>query len=230
MKELLALLVLAAALGAQEPAALRSARAHAAAGRTDSARSILRRLVIEQSNSPWADDALLDLARLMVSAGNPVAGYEYAVRLRSDYPGSELRAQAALAGGRAAVEAADPRTGCALLDSALAEAQDDVELTNEIGFHRSRCPALLAGPLVPRPADTVTAGYGVQVAAARSESEARRLAQLLQARGHPALLQRGDDGLTRVRIGPFRTRAEADSVAQVVRSLADGNPFIVRMP
>lgn len=229
-------LLLASSAAAQEPAELRAARSLAAAGRTDSARTLLRRLAIEQSNSPWADDALLELATMALSGGNPVAAYDLAGRVRSDYPGSELRPRAALLAGRAAIEASDARTGCALLDSAVAEAADDIELANAIGFHRSRCPALLAAPVVPRPrpdaglARADSAAFGVQVAAARSDAEAQRLAQRLRAAGHAPQVQRGDDGLTRVRVGPYRSRAEADSVARVLRDFADGAPFVVRMP
>lgn len=221
----LLLLLAAAPLEAQNDSALRAAMDLAAAGRADSARVLLRRIVIEQSNAPWADDALLQLTHLALASGQPAAALDYVARLRLDYPGSELRPRAALLGGRAAIEAGDPRAGCALLDSSLAEAAGDIELGNQVLFHRSRCGALLAA--TPAPA---TAGFEVQVAAARTENDARRVAQQFETAGYQVRIVRGTDNLFRVRVGPYGTREHADAAAQAARTLAGGTPFVVRTP
>jgi TolA-binding protein len=44
----------------------------------------LRRIVVEYGNSPWADDALLQLSQIALTAGNPAAALDYATRLRGD--------------------------------------------------------------------------------------------------------------------------------------------------
>jgi cell division septation protein DedD len=116
----------------------------------ESAARDLRRIVVEHGNSAWADDALLQLAQLATAGGNPAGALEYTARLRGDYPGSDLRARAALWGGRAAFDVGEMRTACALLDSARTEGADDVEFLNQVAFYRARCTAAaLAGPMRP---------------------------------------------------------------------------------
>jgi TolA-binding protein len=112
----------------------------------DSAENDLRHVALDYSNSKWADDALLQLAELAMAAGNPTSALELAQRLRSDYPGSALRPQAALWGGRAAFDLGDPVAACGLLDSARAEGGDDIEFENRVAFYRSRCTAAVLQP------------------------------------------------------------------------------------
>lgn len=226
----------------------------------ESADRDLRRIVIEFGNSAWADDALLQLTQLAIAAGNPAAAVEYVARLRTDYPGSDLRAKAALWGGRAAFDVGEPRTACALLDSAQAEGASDIEFLNQLHFYQSRCtPALLAAP--PR-ADSVRAsapgrdtaaasttaatppppappspspgaaarGFDVQVAAAKSDRQARAVVQRLQRSRRTAHIVVGRDGIRRVRVGPFPTMQAADSAAHALRRLVGGTPFPVRVP
>ena len=212
-------------LSAQEES-FRAAVSLASAGRNDSAKALLRRIVVEHANSAWADDALLQLAAMAFAAGNPAGVLEYAGRLRLDYPGSDLGSRAALWAGRAAIEAGEPRTGCALLDSATTESAGDVELANQIAFYRSRCAGLLAA--APPPRDT--AAFVVQVAAPRSEAEANRIAAQYRGAGHTVRLSTSPEGFTRVRIGPFATREQAEAAIRAARDLTGGSPFIVRNP
>ncbi len=202
----------------------------------------LRRVVIEYGNSPWADDALLELTQLAMAAGNPAGALDYVARLRTDYPGSELRPRAALWAGRAAFDVGEPRAACALLDSARAEAGGDIEFANQVDFYRARCAAIAAAPAAtppgrpvvvrdttPRPA-TPAGRIEVQVAASSSGEEARRIAARFQAAGHRAAVVRGADGLFRVRLGPYATDEEAQSAVGAARRLAGGAPFVVRTP
>ena len=132
----------------------------------DSAERDLRRVALEFSTSAWADSALLQLSQLALAAGNPASSFELAGRLRADYPTSSLRAAAALWGGRAAFEVGQPRSACALLDSARVEGAGDVEFMNQVTFYRSRCtPQLLAPPSTPAHQDT-TRGPGAASASA----------------------------------------------------------------
>ncbi len=207
------------------------------AGSGDSAERDLRRVAIEYASSPWADDALLHLAQLALAAGNAAGAYDLAGRLRADYPGSELRSRAALWKGRAAFLTGETRAACALLDSARTEAGADVEFVNQVEFYRGRCAAISAAP-PPTPAaappDTTAAdprvSFEVQVAAARSEAAARAVADRLTRAGQRARIVAGEDGLRRVRLGPFATREEADQAAQAARRIAGGTPFVVRLP
>ncbi len=227
----------------------------------DSAESDLRRVAIEYSNSPWADEALLQLTQLAMAAGNGAGALQLAERLRNDYPGSPLRSQAALWAGRAAFEVGDPATACALLDSARTETPDDVEFQNQVGFYHSRCavveslqradsarprpapgaaptdtahpapaaarpatkPPAAAAPAAPTPAPR----YEVQVRATRSSRTAREMVTRVARAGLHAHVDTSDDGIFRVRAGPFAGEREATQAAERLRRLLGGHPFVV---
>lgn len=218
----------------------------------DSVERDLRRVAIEFSSSPWADDALLQLSQLALAAGNPGNAYELALRMRSDYPDSELRPQAALWAARAAFSTGEARSACGLLSAARNEAAGDVEFVNQVDFYRARCasistagtpanppapgatpPATRQAPVAPAPsAAPPQAGqrqptFEVQVAATRSEQSARDVQRRLARAGLQARVLSGEDGMRRVRLGPFPSRAEADSVAMTARRIAGGTPFVV---
>jgi cell division septation protein DedD len=231
----------------------------------------LRRVAIEYSASKWADDALLQLTQLAYAAGNPSSALALAERLRNDYPDSDLRARAALWGGRAAFEAGDPAAACRLLGAARREAAGDVEFQNQIEFYHARCAATVspvppgaAAPVSPAPAaDTsrradraapaarpvspgipspaaqpptvspappaAPAAFAVQVAAVRSEAAARAVLERLRRAGQEGRLEAGSDGLLHVRVGRLATQAEARALAERLRELIGGRPFVVRV-
>lgn len=244
-------------------------------GTIDSAERDLRRVAIEYSTSRWADDALLQLAQLGLASGNAAQALSFAHRLRTDYPGSELRAAAALWAGRASFETGDPAAACALLDSARVESAADVELHNQVAFYRSRCTTALirshpraappedsvapppaaapapvappvtaapapaprdtARPAAPAPAPVATAPpanpsgeYEVQVAAARSDTAAQRIAARFNQAGMTARVILGPDGYFRVRLGPYASLPEARDAALAARRFVTDRPFVVR--
>lgn len=216
----------------------------------DSAERDLRRVAIEYSNSPWADEALLQLSQLALAAANPAGALQLAQRLRSDYPGSELRPRAALWAARASFDVGETRSACAWLDTAAAEAGGDVEFLNQVSFYRARCaavapasaarrpaPAETVAPTPPAPAAPAAPGrlgapqqWLVQAAAVRTDEEAQRLRQRLERAGFAARIERGADGFRRVRVGPFDSREAASGARLRLRRLLGGSPFIVPEP
>jgi cell division septation protein DedD len=224
----------------------------------DSAENDLRHVALDYSNSKWADDALLQLAELAMAAGNPTSALQLAQRLRGDYPGSALRPQAALWGGRAAFDLGDPVTACALLDSARTEGADEVEFANQVAFYRSRCTAAVLQPradtaagadtthrpaAAPAPAsaraDTTpkraapappAPQFEVQVIATRSKTQAQSTAHRVERTGARARIVSGSDGYFRVRAGPYVTRQEADAAAARLKRLLHGHPIVVSAP
>ena len=73
----------------------------------------------------------------------------------------------------------------------------------------------------PKPADTSKTGFAVQVGAFASGSEATALRDRLRAAGFNAFTESvpTDKGtLTRVRVGPAMTRAEADQLKASVQA------------
>ena len=206
----------------------------------------LRRVAVEYSNSPWADDALLQLSQLALAGGNAAAALDYATRLRTDYPGSDLRARAALWAGRASFDVGETRAACALLDSAQAEAGNDVEFVNQVLFYRGRCTESALAPAAPAPDIHVTRdsvarpapapaprppaqSYGVQVVAARSQAAARDAIRRLGPLGRGARIVPAS-GIYRVRLGPYASAAIADSIAGLARRRVGGRPFVVKLP
>jgi len=227
----------------------------------DSAENDFRRVAIEYSNSPWADQALLQLAELALAAGNGAGALQLAERLRNDYPGSPLRAQAAFWGGRAAFDVGAAPTACALLDSARTESPDDVEFLNQVAFYHSRCavvermeradttsvpgatptpapgdtthpaPAASAGrpaaPAAPAPARAPAPTYAVQVRATRSSRIAHDVLARLEQAGLHGRIEKADNGILRVRIGPYPSERAAGAAVQQVRRLLGGHPYVV---
>lgn len=220
----------------------------------DSAATDFRRVAIEFSTSRWADQALLQLAQVAMAAGKPAEALEDARRVRSDYPHSALGARAAMWAGRAAFEIGDPATACAMLDSATQEAASDVELVNQIAYHRGRCTAAtraVASAGQPQPAGADTAAradtsrrgapaadpaaaaptrFDVQVIATRSSRAAQAMLERVRRTGLSARIVAGADGYQRVRAGPFPTRQEADAAADRLRRALGGHPLVVPAP
>ncbi len=210
----------------------------------DSAERDFRRVAIEHSGSAYADDALLQLAQLKLASGDAAAAYDLAARMRSDYPASELKPRAAFWAARAAFATGEPRTACALLDSARAEAAADVEFANQVEFYRARCASLAHAPLARETTLTVAApsapapprnaapipGFEVQVAASRTAAAARTVADRLQRAGWRARVVAGGDGYHRVRLGPYASRDSADAASRAARRITGGAPFVVSVP
>lgn len=211
----------------------------------DSAELGLRQVTVDYPTSSWADDALLELAALAMTAGNPASARALAERIRTDYPGSDLRASAALWAGRAALEMADVAGGCAELDSARMEAGRDTDLQNRVAFYRARCPSrppsppdtAAVAPPAPAPApppDSVgeapATSYLVQVGASRSDGEIQRFVDIMRRTSWPTHVVRGPGGFRRVRVGPFATLREAEAVAREARRMVGGEPYVVRGP
>ncbi|MDP9143991.1 MAG: hypothetical protein M3N43_04740, partial [Actinomycetota bacterium] len=95
-------------------------------------RLYLRRVAIEFASSGWADNALLQLAQLDYASGNAEAAQRQVGQLMADYPESDVLAEAALWGARAAFDRNDPRMACAWVASGVAAAGGDIELRNRL--------------------------------------------------------------------------------------------------
>lgn len=74
-------------------------------------------------------------------------------------------------------------------------------------------------------------GYSIQVAALRQRAEADSVARGLTAKGYPAFVMTPDAGapaVFRVRVGRFKDRREAESVAARLQKEEQFKPWIVR--
>jgi tetratricopeptide (TPR) repeat protein len=197
----------------------------------DSALTTFRRVSIEYSQSPWADDALLRIAQLSFAARDFASVRAATDRLLSDYPFSELRGAAAYWAARGRLEEGKPDEACPYLRQAVNEAGADVELLNRARYYLQRCQT-------PGPPDTIRAQapppppssgpvYAVQVAAVGTAQAADDLMRQLSAAGFQSRVVRDTDGLFKVRVGRYQTRAEAQALQAELKSKVGGSPFVV---
>jgi cell division septation protein DedD len=100
-----------------------------------------------------------------------------------------------------------------------------------------------ATPAAPKPAPPATAppaaksaepagaGFAIQVAALRESEEADAIVKRLAGKGYPAYVvapAKGAPSVYRVRVGKFKDRREADSVAARLQKEEQFKPWIVR--
>jgi hypothetical protein len=211
-------------------------------------RLYLRRVIVDHSLSPWADDALLSMVQLEYATGNTEGAARDAERLVRDYPGSPVGATGALWGARAAGDRRDGATACRLADAGLQAVGGDIELRNQLEFQRQRCTGLISmaeqtarrdsaaagreaarAATPPPPPPARRSGWYVQLSAVRtrdaSDQELRRLARV-DYQG--VVLQ--ESGLYKVRAGPFATRQAAASALTKIKARLGGTPFVTRVP
>lgn len=198
------------------------------ASNADSALTYFRKVSIEYSPSPWAAPALVRLAQFAYAARDFGTAVTSAERVLSDYPVTTARAGAAYWAGRALLELNQLAPACTRMQQAEAEAGPDVETANRARFYLQRCQA--AAP--PPPPDTATAAaqpvaFTVQVGAVRSAGAANDLMRRLTQYGYQPRAVRDPDGLLKVRVGPYRTRVEAQRVAATLKRRLGGSPFVV---
>ncbi len=200
------------------------------AGSADSALTYFRRVSIEYTQSPWAAPALVRLAQFAYAAGDFGTAVTSAERVLSDYPVTTARAAAAYWAGRAHLELNELAAACARMEQAQAEAGPDVETANRARFYLQRCAAPPPPPDTSAAAAPKVTGFSVQVGAVRSAAAANDLMRRLTQYGYQPRAVRDPDGLLKVRVGPYRTRAEAQRVSATLKTRLGGSPFVVEEP
>jgi hypothetical protein len=188
-------------------------------------RLYLRRVTVDYSQSAWADDALLQLAQLDYSSGNPAAAVRQLDQLLRDYPGSPLTAQAGFWGARAAGDRHESAQACRMADIGLAAVGDDVELRNQLEFQKQRCQGLGA-----MAAESARAAVADSLARALSDSLARAkadsIARARRPTRPPARPSPRSSGFY-VQVSAVKTRAAADADAARIRH-AGQTPVIMQ--
>jgi cell division septation protein DedD len=92
-------------------------------------------------------------------------------------------------------------------------------------------PPAPASPAAAAPSEPSGAGFAIQLAALRQREEADIIARRLIGKGFPAYVLTPDQGapaVFRVRVGKFKDRREAESVAARLQKEEQFNPWIVR--
>lgn len=194
-----------------------------------------QRVALEYPNSDWADDAILRLAQIEYAVNDPQGALRQVERLRADYPASPLRGIAALWGARAHFAMNNTAAGCVLLAEGLEQGGGDVELRNQLEFHRGRCPGLAAGPVVsaaepPQPTQPPTEEPpGPPAIQPSAEPSQRPDTPSVDPSIRPSVSG------WRVQLAALASRATADGLAEEVRGagygvavVAEGGLFKVR--
>jgi len=109
------------------------------AGTAGDMRRLLQRVAVEYGTSSWADDALLRLVQMDYATRNFEGAARNLERLRLDFPATPLLAQAAYWAGRTYFDANNPAAACRWLADGMAQARNDVELQNQLGYLYQRC-------------------------------------------------------------------------------------------
>lgn len=211
----------------------------------------LQRVVVEYGWSPWAANALMRLAQLAYTQGDPASAIQSVQRLRRDYPDSPVKPRADFWGAKADFDLRNETEGCDLIREALAGAGTDIEFKNQVSFYAARCgatptPATTAG--APPPATPTVAGssasptkdtaptpgkttYAVQVLAVKSAADVDALLTRLKVMGYEGhVVPRDSTGLIKVRVGHYSTRPEAIKAQTQLKARLGGQPFVVTEP
>jgi cell division septation protein DedD len=209
--------------------------------------------VVEYGWSPWAANALMRLAQLAYTQGDPASAIQSVQRLRRDYPDSPVKPRADFWGAKADFDLRNEAEGCQLIQEALAGAGTDVEFKNQVSFYAARCgasspaattsaaaPATNPAPTPAAPAPTrdtsAPAGsakttYAVQVLAVKSAADVDALLTRLKVMGYEGhVVPRDSTGLIKVRVGHYPTRPEALKAQTQLKARLGGQPFVVTEP
>ena len=212
----------------------------------------LQRVVVEYGQSPWAANALMRLAQLAYTQGDPASALQAVQRLRRDYPDSPVKPRADFWGAKADFDLRNETEGCKLIQEALAGAGTDVEFKNQVSFYAARCPGAALPPAptpaavpAPPPASTpstpsVTPSasspdsgkttYAVQVLAVKSAADVDALLTRLKVMGYEGRVVRDSTGFFKVRVGHYATRPEAIRAQGQLKARLGGQPFVVSEP
>jgi len=204
------------------------------------------RIVVEYTNSSWADDALYRLGLLDYAAGDRASATRNLDRILNDYPDSPLIAPASEWAARVYFDQRKPAEACRWLTTGMAGTGEDIELRNRLEYLNGRCLAQAAAPPkdsarpasdTARGAATSTtpaaspapSGFAVQVAAVNTRAAADRMANQLKSAGFtPYVVTEGR--LFKVRAGPYPDRPAAMQAAEQIRQKLHTSPFVVKEP
>ena len=194
------------------------------------AQRYFRRVALEYSFSPWADDALLRLAQIRYVSHDPLGTVRAVERLRADYPASPLLPTAAYWAARASVDLNDQDAACSWVSLGLSRAGGNIETLNQLRYFSGRCGDGVSVDPQPSQEGQVAppAGplYRVQVVAVSSRAAADEVAAGLRNLGYPVSIVE-DAGLYKVRAGAYSDRPPADEAVLAIRSRMGGQPFVV---
>jgi hypothetical protein len=220
-----------------------SEHARTAATPADARRDYLR-IIVDYPFSSRTEEALLRAGQIEYDSGDKISARRHLERLAAEYPGGPTRAHGAFWFARVLLDAGEPLPACEQLVEAKAGAKStEVEFLGRVNYYAQPCTRLQAGVANSiahadsaarvdsaeraKPAKkgvgkrdvakkTISGpAWSAQLAAYASKADADALARKLTKRGFEGRVTATKP--YRVRIGRFRTRAEAVELVQRLR-------------
>lgn len=214
-------------------------------------RSDLQRVAVEYASSNWADDALLRLVLLEYASSQLEAAARHLERFELDHSSSPLYSRAAVWAGRIFFQLQRSGDACRWLRAGSERAADDRELRAELISASRRCndvatspardtvapdtssairaaalPPAAPAPSPPAAASPPAPAFRIQIAAVATAGAADSIAARARAAGIDAVVIR-EPPHYKIRVGAYRTRAEAAAALPGVRARFRGAPFVV---
>jgi hypothetical protein len=210
------------------------------AGDAAEMRRALQRVVLEHGGSSWADDALLRLVQMDYATRSLEPASRNLEKLKQDYPLTPLMPQASYWAARVYFDQNNSTAACRWLADGMAQAKDNLELQNQLGYLYQRCEFKGGDSAVaqrPDGVDTVASPsppaskprFRVQISAVATPRAADDVATKVEKLGYTAVIVR-EKGLYKVRAGAFATREEAQAASGKLKSALGGSPFVVAEP
>jgi SPOR domain len=208
-----------------DQALLQLAQLAMAAGNGAGALQLAERLRNDYPTSTLRPQAALWAGRAAFDVGDPATACAVLDSARAEAPSDiEFLNQVAFYHSRCAVVRSLQRA-----DTGAAKPAGAAPAHADTARPAAPRPAPAAPPAAAAPAPPAPAAphYAVQVRATRSDRIARDLVARVTRAGLHAHIELGDDGIRRVRVGPYATEAEATAAAGRLRRLLGGHPFVV---
>ena len=214
-----------------DDAVLQLAQLAMAAGNPVSAFALAERLRSDYPDSDLRPRAAYWAGRAAFDLGDPRGGCALLDSARAEGAADiEFTNQVAFYRGRCAALPPTPAPTAPQPSAAPAPAQPDT--TRAAQPAPAVVPAAAPQPATPPRADAPAAGgagpFTIQVAAVKTDADMRRIVRRLSAAGFEAHLVTGADRFRRIRVGAYRTEAEAQGAIARLHGLVGGHPFVVR--
>ena len=189
------------------------------AGTAGEMRRQLQRVTVEYGTSSWADDALLRLVQMDYATRNFDGAARNLERLRLDFPASPLLPQAAYWAGRTYFDANNPAAACRWLADGMAQAKNDVELQNQLGYLYQRCDLRADSGAESAATDTARHDSTARTATASPADSSPRPPAAAPAPAAAPTPAPAASTVYRVQIAAVATRKGAEDAARKARPL-----------
>jgi len=208
-----------------DQALLQLAQLAMAAGNSPAALQLAERLRNDYPTSALRGRAALWAGRAAFDVGDPVTACAMLDSARTESASDvEFLNQVAFYRGRCAAVAAAPRPDTTHAAPAPSPTADSAHPPATV---QSAAPKAAPAESTASPVPVRATQFEVQVTATRSSRAARSVLARVTGSGAHGRIVKGDDGILRVRAGPYTSEAAATAAATHLKKILGGHPFVV---